>query len=264
MSVYQKENPQYLKLSLESMAEQTLSPSEILMVEDGPLTPALYEVLDAFEKRCPAFRRLPLEENMGLGRALNRGLAACSFELVARMDTDDIALPQRFERQVAEFEKDPRLDICGCHAIEFEGSPEQVVSRKRVPLTHEEIRSYARRRNPFNHPTVMFKKQAVLDAGGYQHAMWFEDYYLWARMLANGCRAKNVDDYLLYFRAGSDMIKRRGGFRYVKSAVSVKWKLYRLGVSGLGDFLYSSAVHTVVGLMPNGLRKRVYGRFLRQ
>ena len=225
MSIYQKENPSFLRESLQSIAGQTCPPAEIIMVEDGPLTPALYAVLDEFQTVLPQMRRLPQAQNQGLGKALNIGLAACSFPLVARMDTDDIALPHRFEQQTAAFAADP---------------------------------------NPFNHPTVMFKKQAVLDAGGYQHAMWFEDYYLWARMLANGARAANIDDYLLYFRASGDMYKRRGGIRYVRSALSVKWKIYRLGVSGLGDFICSGGAHIVVGLMPNGLRKRFYGKFLRK
>lgn len=264
MSIYHKENPDFLRQSLQSIADQTCPPDEIIMVEDGPLTPALYAVLDEFQTLLPQMRRLPQAQNQGLGKALNIGLDACSFPLAARMDTDDIALPHRFERQTAAFAADPALALCGSHAIEFSGTPDQVIARKRVPLTNEEIRRYARRRNPFNHPTVMFKKQAVLDAGGYQHAMWFEDYYLWARMLANGVKAANIDDYLLYFRAGSDMYKRRGGIRYVKSALSVKWKIYRLGVSGLWDFICSGGAHAVVGLMPNGLRQRFYGKFLRR
>ena len=110
----------------------------------------------------------------------------------------------------------------------------------------------------------MYKKKAVVDAGDYQHAMGFEDYYLWARMLAKGCKARNIDESLLYFRAGSDVYMRRGGWKYVKSIVSFKWKLYKLGISGLGDFIYSAGVHAAVGLMPNKLRAMVYGKLLRK
>lgn len=264
MSVYHKENPDFLRLSLESVWNQTLRPDQIVLVKDGPLTPQLEAEIEAFSQVCPVLKLLPLPENVGLGKALNAGLEACDYSLVARMDTDDIALPHRFASQVAAFAEDPELDICGSHALEFEGTPDHVTAHKRVPITDQEIRRYARRRNPFNHPTVMYRKQAVLAAGSYQHALWFEDYYLWARMLANGCRACNIDDDLLYFRAGSDMFRRRGGLRYVKSAVSVKWKIYRMGVSGLGDFLYSTAAHSVVALMPNRLRSAVYARFLRK
>ena len=264
MSVYDKENPEYLRASLESILNQTLPPTEIVIVEDGPLTPELYAVLDEYGAKCSMLKRFPQEHNMGLGKALNIGLEACTYDLIARMDTDDIAMPERFERQTAEFEKDPRLDLCGSHVLEFEDSTDNITAKKRVPVTEEEVRQYARRRNPFNHPTVMFRRGAVMNAGGYQHAMWCEDYYLWARMLSNGCHARNIDDYLLYFRAGEDVYMRRGGWKYVKSLVSFKWKLYRLGISNFWDFIYSAGIHTVVGLMPNKLRAMTYGKLLRK
>ncbi len=263
LSVYRKEKPQYLRQSLDSVLHQTVPPTEIVMVEDGPLTPELYAVLDEY-KKDPRWKAVPLPQNVGLGKALNAGLQACSFELVARMDTDDIARPERFEKQLAAFEADPDLALCGTQVCEFRDKPEAGVSRKRVPLEDEDIRRYARRRNPFNHPTVMYKKSAVLRAGSYQHAMWFEDYYLWARMLAQGSKAKNLPEELLWFRAGDDMFGRRGGWKYVKSAVAVKYKLWRLGVSGFGDFLVSAGGQAVVGLMPNGLRRRFYEKFLRK
>ena len=263
LSVYRKEKPEYLRQSLDSILAQTALPAEIVMVEDGPLTPELYAVLEEY-KKDPRWKAVPLPENMGLGKALNAGLQACSYELVARMDTDDIARPDRFEKQLAAFEADPGLAICGSQALEFQGTPDQVVSHKEVPLEDGDIRKYARRRNPFNHPTVMYKKSAVIKAGSYQHAMWFEDYYLWARMLAKGFRGQNLPEDLLWFRAGEDMFGRRGGWKYVKSAVSVKYKLWRMGVSGFGDFLVSAGGQAVVGLMPNGLRSRFYQKFLRK
>lgn len=263
LSVYRKENPEYLKQSIDSIFTQTVPPTEIVMVEDGPLTDELYKVLDGY-KKDPRWKAVPLPENVGLGKALNAGLEACSYELVARMDTDDIAKPERFEKQLAAFAADPELSLCGTQAAEFRDTPENVTAHKKVPLTDEEIRQYARKRNPFNHPTVMYKKSEVLRAGSYQHAMWFEDYYLWARMLAQGSKTRNLPEELLWFRAGEDMFGRRGGFKYVKSAVSVKHKIWKLGVSGFGDFLVSAGGQVVVGLMPNGLRRRFYQKFLRK
>lgn len=263
LSVYRKENPEYLKQSIDSIFTQTVSPTEIVMVEDGPLTDELYKVLDGY-KKDPRWKAVPLPENVGLGKALNAGLEACSYELVARMDTDDIAKPERFEKQLAAFAADPELSLCGTQAAEFRDTPENVTAHKKVPLTDEEIRQYARKRNPFNHPTVMYKKSEVLRAGSYQHAMWFEDYYLWARMLAQGSKTRNLPEELLWFRAGEDLFGRRGGFKYVKSAVSVKRKIWKLGVSGFGDFLVSAGGQVVVGLMPNGLRRRFYQKFLRK
>ena len=263
LSVYRKENPEYLKQSIDSIFTQTVPPTEIVMVEDGPLTDELYKVLDGY-KKDPRWKAVPLPENVGLGKALNAGLEACSYELVARMDTDDIAKPERIEKQLAAFAADPELSLCGTQAAEFRDTPENVTAHKKVPLTDEEIRQYARKRNPFNHPTVMYKKSEVLRAGSYQHAMWFEDYYLWARMLAQGSKTRNLPEELLWFRAGEDMFGRRGGFKYVKSAVSVKRKIWKLGVSGFGDFLVSAGGQVVVGLMPNGLRRRFYQKFLRK
>ena len=204
LSVYRKENPKYLKQSIDSIFTQTVPPTEIVMVEDGPLTDELYKVLDGY-KKDPRWKAVPLTENVGLGKALNAGLEACSYELVARMDTDDIAKPERFEKQLAAFAADPELSLCGTQAAEFRDTPENVTAHKKVPLTDEEIRQYARKRNPFNHPTVMYKKSEVLRAGSYQHAMWFEDYYLWARMLAQGSKTRNLPEELLWFRAGEDM-----------------------------------------------------------
>lgn len=263
MSVYRKEDPAYLKESLDSIFAQTVRPSQIVMVEDGPLTPELYEALEPY-KADPCYKAVPLKENVGLGKALNAGLEACDYPLVARMDTDDIAFPDRFEKQLACFEADPELDICGSYCLEFDGTTDNVVSKKEVPLTHEEIYAYAKRRNPFSHGTVMYKKEAVEKAGSYQHAMWFEDYYLWARMLVNGAKAKNIAEPLLYFRASSDMFERRGGMKYFKSAAQVKYKIYKMGLSGLGDFLYSTAAQGAVSLMPNKMRAAVYKRFLRK
>jgi len=264
MSVYIKEKPEYLKKSLDSMLCQTVMPSQIVLVEDGELTDELYSVIEEYKGKTDIIKSVPLEENVGLGKALSIGLSACDYPIVARMDTDDIAFPERFEHQIKAFEEDDELDICGAHALEFDGDTENVISKKHVPVTHQEIYNYAKKRNPFNHPTVMYKKQAVIDAGDYQHAMGFEDYFLWARMLVNGAKAKNIDEYLLYFRTGGDMFRRRGGYEYLKNALAVKKKIYKIGLSGFSDYLISSAVHIAVSLMPNKIRSFVYRKFLRK
>ena len=264
MSIYKKENPLYFKECIGSLLTQTLPPDQIVLVEDGPLTDELYEAVEEFQNLCPVLKVVPFAENRGLGRALADGLLACDYPLVARMDTDDIAVPDRFERQVKAFAEDPELDICGGHVLEFTGSTDNILRRKRVPVTHEEIVRYAGKRNPFNHPSVMYKKQAVLDAGNYRHVQWFEDYDLWARMIAKGAKTRNIDDFILYFRAGEDMYRRRGGWAYMKSAVKARWQIYRLGVSTLPDFLYATCAQIAVSLMPNSMRGRFYQKVLRK
>ncbi len=264
MSVYKKEKTEYLKESFRSILTQTVKPDQVVLVEDGHLTDELEEAVQEFENLCPELEVLRFTENRGLGKALADGLLACRYPLVARMDTDDIAFPDRFEKQLKAFQEDPELDICGGHVLEFSGSVDHILRRKTVPLTNEEIRQYARTRNPFNHPTVMYKKEAVLKAGSYQHMPGFEDYYLWARMLAAGCKARNLDDFILYFRAGEDVYRRRGGWQYLKNAVHARWAIHKTGVSGFGDFLYAVSGQAVVSLMPNGLRGRFYDRVLRK
>ena len=130
------------------------------------------------------------------------------------MDTDDICRKDRFEKQLLEFEKNPGLDICGSHIAEFSETVEKIKGKRLVPLEHEDIVKYQKRRDGFNHVTVMFKKESVLKAGNYQHALLMEDSLLWANMFLNGCVGKNIDDCLVYVRAGDEMIERRGGFSY--------------------------------------------------
>jgi glycosyltransferase involved in cell wall biosynthesis len=264
MSIYKKENPQYFRECIRSLLTQTVQPDQIVLVEDGALTEELDAMVEEFRNLCPVLKVVAYPENRGLGRALADGLLACDYPLVARMDTDDIAFPDRFARQLRAFEENPALDICGGHVLEFTGSTENILRRKQVPVTHEAIVRYAGRRNPFNHPSVMYKRQAVLDAGNYQDCPGFEDYYLWARMIANGAQTANIDDYILYFRAGEEMYQRRGGWKYMKDAVKARWKIYRLGVSSLPDFAVAAGGQIVVSLMPNRMRGSFYRKMLRK
>ncbi len=183
MSLYAKEHPEFLYRSLQSIWDkQTLKPAEIVLVKDGPLTPELERVISDFQTRTP-LKVVALSKNQGLGKALNAWLQACSYDLVARMDTDDISKPERFERQVSVFEKHPEFSLVGAWIEEFIDAKEHIVAVRKVPERHEEIYSFAKS----NHPVVMFRKTAVLRCGNYRHCISYEDYYLWVRMLANGC-----------------------------------------------------------------------------
>ncbi|CZR10824.1 Glycosyl transferase family 2 [Trichococcus flocculiformis] len=204
MSVYYKEKPEYLEACLESIIQQTYQPDEIVLVKDGPLTEELEHVLEQFVSKNPQMYKLvPLEKNVGLGKALAIGVEAASYELIARMDTDDIALPERLEKQRNYFQMNPETAIVGSDIIEFEGSIDQVVANRIVPHTHEEIYEFAKRRNPFNHMTVMYRKDSVLEVGNYQPLNGYEDYYLWVRMLEKGLKAYNFAEVLVYARGGN-------------------------------------------------------------
>lgn len=265
MSVYKKEKAKYLKMALDSVIKQTLKPDEIVLVQDGKLTEELYTVIEEYKKKYPdIFKTYDLEQNQGLGKALNFGMDKCSNELIARMDTDDIAEPNRFELQVQEFLKDKDLVLCGGQIAEFADNPDEITGYRNVPLAHNEILKFVKKRNPFNHMTVMFKKQAVQSVGGYQHMPYFEDYWLWARMLKAGCKAKNIDAVLVKVRAGQNMIARRGGWEYVKCIVSFEKALYKIGIIKLFDLLAYTVLRSVVAIIPENLRVIIYKNKLRK
>lgn len=264
MSVYIKEKPEYLQECFESLLNQTVKAQEWVVVEDGPLTEELYKVLDAYQERYPGLiKRVPLTENKGLGLALKAGVPQCSYDIIARMDTDDICVPGRFERQLDEFQKDDSLDICGSHIIEFEGSVDNILSRRKVPLTNEEIIQYQRRRSAYNHMTVMFRKSSVLKAGNYEHAPLMEDDMLWTRLILSGAKGKNIDDYLVYARTGLAMIDRRGGYAYFKKYKASRKKVYKLGLASYGDYFYTLVVQFMVALCPRNIRRVIFSKLLR-
>ena len=258
MSVYRKENPSYLEKSIESMLKQTAEPSDFVLVCDGPLTEELDAVVEKVkEERPDLFQIIRLPQCGGLGNALNTGIKYCRYDLIARMDSDDISLPDRCQKQLKCLE-DSKTDMVSGTLLEFEGDISRIRSRRVLPETSGEIRRFARRRNPFNHPCIMYRKKAVEDAGGYRHCPWFEDYDLWTRMLMNGSEGYNLQEPLLYMRAGDGMYSRRGGLEYAKKAVVFRYRLMRKGFSRPTDFIISAAGQICVSLMPNQLRKKFY------
>lgn len=261
-SVYKREKPEFLRSAIDSVFNQTITPNEVVIVEDGPLTTELYEVLDLYGKKHPEIKRVPLAVNQGLGLALAEGIKHCSHELVARMDTDDIACNDRFELQLKEFEKNPQLDVCGSYMTEFEGDETNIVAKRRVPLTDAEIKKYQKRRDGLNHVTVMFKKSSVLAAGNYQDCPLMEDTLLWVNMFKKGATAMNIDDYLVNVRIGKDMYERRGGWAYFKKYKRARERVYDTGYISWWDYKYTLLVQFVVALIPNRIRGFVFKKLL--
>lgn len=263
MSLYVKEKPEYFKECMESVLNQTVRPTEIVIVKDGPLTEELDSLLNWYIEQEPSlYVIVPLEKNVGLGLALREGILHCSNELVARMDTDDIARKDRFEIQLKEFENDPDLDICGSHILEFEETPEKPVTQRTVPLNHDEIVKYQRKRDGFNHVSVMFKKSAVLNAGNYQSCPLMEDTLLWVNMFQSGARGKNVDDSLVFVRIGKDMYERRGGLAYYKKYKAGRKTVRKTGFISFWDYRISLIIQFIVAVMPNKLRGFVFKKIL--
>lgn len=258
ISVYIKDNPDWFRLSLDSIFTQTVMPDEVVLVEDGPLTLELDAVVSEYTARYPVMKVVALEKNRGLGLALNEGLLHCSFELVARMDSDDICKPNRFEMLLNEFEKDAELAVCGSWIEEFIDIPEHVEFIRVLPRTHTELFEFGKRRNPVNHPSCMFRKSSVLDSGNYQDFHLFEDYYLWARMMVRGYKFHCIQQSLLSFRFSRNMIKRRGGVKYAWTEVKFQWMLHKIGYINLTAFINNMMVRTITRLVPISMRTEIY------
>lgn len=265
MSIYEKEHPNYFKASIESMLTQTLPPEQIVIVKDGKLTKELNHIVDYYEKNNEnLFTIVELEENVGLGLALNEGLKACRNELVARMDTDDLSVENRCELQVNEFEKNKNLSILGSSIAEFEDSPDKIMSARVVPTKHQDIVNFSRRRNPFNHPTVMYKKSEVLKVGGYGDYRRNQDLDLFVRMLQNGCIAKNLEQPLVLFRANRENLKRRKSWTKCSSYIGMIYNFWKKGHSRLSDLIIVAISQIIVFLAPAIFLDWLSSNFLRK
>lgn len=265
MSLYYKENKDYLNEALGSLINQSIKPTEIVLVKDGPLTKELEETLDFYMEKYPLlFKIVSLKENVGLGKALNEGLKVCRYELVARMDTDDIAKKDRFEKQLRVFSENSNVDIVGSWLDEFEYNIKNIKSVKKVPEYHKSIETYSKLRNPLNHPSVMFKKISVLKVGGYLEFPLYEDYYLWVRMMVYGMIFYNIQESLVFFRTSDIMYERRGGIRYLVNDIKLQYKFFSLGFLSLIEMVRNIILRSPARIIPNKLRLLFYRKFLRK
>lgn len=260
MSLYKKENPEYLRIAIDSMLNQTVAPDEIVLVEDGPLTDELYAVLDDY----PILHRIKNEKNLGLGLALNIGLKECRNELVARMDTDDCSKPERCEKQLQRFLEKPYLAIVGSHIDEFVDDISNVISQRIVPTTSEEIYKFAKKRSAFNHPTVMYSKTSVLENNGYADLKRNQDVDLFGRMQFNGYKAENIDEALLWFRSSDELAKRRKSWQNTWSYIATIREFWKMGYSSFIDYAIVGIAQTGMYLMPIKLQNYIYKNFLRK
>ena len=265
MSVYHKERPEFLRQAMESIAKQTVPTNDFVLVCDGPLNEQLDEVIaqmqDVFGQLLHVVR---LEKNMGLGNALNIGIQHCKNDLVARMDSDDIAYSDRCEKQIKVFNEHPEISICSGVVEEFTVTPDIVDARRVPPEMNAEIIEFAKKRNPFNHPCVMYKKSTVEAAGSYQDFYLLEDYYLWLRMLMAGYQGYNIQEPLLHMRAGADMYLRRAGWKYAKAQMKLFQFMKTKGFIGTGQYLKSCIIRSGSALAPNWLRRFMFEQVLRK
>lgn len=265
MSVYRNDKPEFFLEAVKSVSvKQTLPPNEIVIVVDGPVPKPLEKSIKEVEESIPTVTTIWQKENMGLGYALNIGMKACSNELVARMDADDISASNRFEKQVAYMKTHPEVAVCGGQISEFIDSPENIVTYRMVPLDSEDCLNYFKDRDPLNHMTVMLRKLAVMKVGNYQPWHLDEDTYLWGRLLKNGYKIANLPDILVNARVGKEMYARRGGLKYFKSDSKIlKWKLDNGFLSNSRFFYNYMARFGVQVLIPNSLRAWIFKKLLR-
>ena len=259
MSIYHKEKPEYFERCMQSIwDEQSVKPNEIVLVQDGKLNDELYKAIDKWqEKLGNVFKTIPLKKNLGTGDAKNIGLKNCSNELVAVMDTDDIALPDRFEKQLKVF-KDSAIDICSAWVSEFDNDENEIVSYRKLPKHHDEIVSFAKKRMPINHPATMYKRKIAEKAGGYKKMMWFEDYYLAVRMMINGAKFYNIQEPLVNMRAGYGQLERRSGFKYAIEEYRFLKRLKEIGFLNSFEFYRNLLVRFIARVLPKKVVKIVY------
>lgn len=265
MSVYIKEKAEYLKRAITSIQEQTLPTNDFVLVCDGPLTSELDSVIAEKQREMSTILNIiRIKDNIGLGGALNQGIKYCKNELVARMDSDDIAYPDRCKKQVLLFNTHLEVSICSGTVEEFSASEDMVDAKRTLPEKNSEILEFSKKRNPFNHPCVMYKKSAVEAVGSYQDFYLLEDYYLWLRMLMAGYQGYNIQEPLLRMRAGSDMYKRRSGLKYAKTQKELFKYMKKEEFISNSQYIKSCLIRSGSSLAPNWLRKLMYECILRK
>lgn len=265
MSVYKKENPQFLDQALYSIEDQTVLPTEIVLVEDGPISAALQEIINEHRaKFVNNFKVIKSIRNQGLGASLRLGTKFISTDWIARMDSDDISVYNRFELQLNEIVKEPDLAVIGGQIQEFAGSPSNIVGCRKVPTSETLIRQFIKWRSPFNHPSVMLNKKCLQKVGGYVPYGNLEDYYLWSRVIAQNLHVKNIDLVLLKMRVDEGMYQRRGNISNIRYFFRLRNFLYKSELLTYREKILGDWMMTANILMPGRLRKSIYQHILHQ
>lgn len=255
MSVYKNDDPVWLEQALESICTQSLPANEIFLVIDGPIGNDLQQIICRYATRYGNFTIRQLTKNVGLGNVLKLAVEECRYDLILRMDSDDISAPGRFRKQIEAYKENP-ADVIGGWTLGFDGSLERgAVSATKQKITHQEIVERLPRFSPVSHVTALFRREAVLKAGNYQHLHYHEDYYLWTRMIEAGCTFRNIPEYLVYVRIGTNQARRHGGWKYYKAGAQLRRYMLQHGLCDRMTYLKQSAIRVVYQLLiPPSLR----------
>jgi glycosyltransferase involved in cell wall biosynthesis len=263
MSFYENDNESYLNQCLESLYYQTLPANQIVLIQDGQVGSKLSEIVEKWAKYLPieVFKN---DENLGLGKSLNLGVNLCKYEIIARMDADDICYPNRFEKQYNYLKENIHISAVSSWVAEFESDVSNIIIFKKLPSDPEVLYNYSKSRSPLNHPAVMFRKSAVLAAGNYDPYKNQQDYQLWVRMLLKGYKISNLPEPLLYMRIGNDLYQRRGGISYLRIEYAVQKDFYKLGFISFPRLFINLFIRGIIRVFPNNLRKLFYKKVLRK
>ena len=266
ISVYKSDNPMCFDRALSSITDlQTIKPDEVVLVVDGPVSNDIDLVIKKYEDKYSFFNVIRLEKNGGLGNALKIAVENAKYNLIARMDSDDVSVNTRFEEQLSFFVNNPDIDIVGGDITEFIDKESNVVGKRSVPKSNLEIREYMKTRCAMNHVSVMYKKASVMDAGGYQDWFWNEDYYLWIRMWLNGAKFANTGTVLVNVRVGEEMYQRRGGAKYFNSEKGLQDYMLQHNMINYKTYLNNVGKRFVVQkLLSNKIRGWVFRTFARK
>jgi glycosyltransferase involved in cell wall biosynthesis len=255
MSVYEKDNPDYFKTAMDSIVNQTAKPDEIVLVKDGLAGIDLDRIINEYQQQLPGLLKIVnLKTNRGLGFALSEGIKNCTFDIVARMDADDISSPNRFEKQLKFLKNNPDIDVASCFLAAFEQSPEKPLFIRRGPLLHKDIEKQFRFRFCMNHATAMFRKDVVLKAGNYPDMPRMQDYHLWARMLMRGAKMANIGQVLYYHRWA---VKRRSGFKKASLQIKLQKEFLKMGFINRPQFLRNVLIRATAMLLPRALIRKL-------
>ncbi|MBD3841918.1 MAG: glycosyltransferase [Campylobacterales bacterium] len=260
--VYEKDNDEYFEQALKSITiDQTLKPSQILLVVDGPINNEKRDIIERFSKLDGfTFDVLKLPVNVGQGKALNAGLDRCKYDYVARMDSDDISMPDRFERQIGYLKMHPEVDVMSSFVEEFDGF--QLSKVRALPLTAKEIHRFGKLRSPINHGACIYKKEKVLAVGGYSSYVQLQDYLLFVKMICAGFTFSNTADIVLKVRMPGGYVKK-SGLNYFKEEVNLAKDFYRMDYIGRVGIFRNILIRALPRLLPNALVDRLYNLFLR-
>ena len=263
MSTYKNDQKEHLSEAIDSILKQTLKPAEIVIVIDGEIPKPNKKLLEEYKKTYGQIRTIELKNNMGLGLALRRGLQECKYDIIARMDSDDISRPDRLELEYKTLTAEG-VDIVGSNITEFIGEKGNIISKRNVPENDKDIKDYLKTRCPMNHMTVMFRKKSVLNAGNYEHFPYNEDYILWIKMAEKNMKFHNVQDTLVNVRVGKDMYARRGGIKYYRSEKAIQKYLKIHGIINYPTYILNCIKRFIIQvIIPSKVRGIIFRKFAR-